>query len=105
MGALEQAKAAGKVRSIGVSNFNPIEIAGLAAGPNSTVPAVNQVEAHVFWNQAALRREMQARGIAVVAYTPLGNPAIYGDKMQGMTSELVTDIAVDAGLTPAQVML
>lgn len=104
--AMEGAKASGKVRSIGVSNFGTDEIVSLAGGrKDATVPAVNQVEAHVFWNQAHLRRDMQALGVAVVAYTPLGNPAIYGDKMQGMTSKLVTEIAADAGLTPAQVML
>lgn len=103
--ALEAAKAAGKVRSIGVSNFNAEEVAGLLARPNATVPAVNQVEAHVFWNQARLRRAMQKLGVAVVAYTPLGNPAIYGDRAEGMSSKLVTQIAEEAGLTPAQVML
>jgi len=104
--AMEAAKQAGKVRSIGVSNFGADEINSLAGGRNDwIVPAVNQVEAHVFWNQAKLRREMQALGVAVVAYTPLGNPAIYGDKMEGMASKLVTETSAEAGLTPAQVML
>lgn len=103
--SLEAAKAAGKVRSIGVSNFEPSEITKLSSGPNSTLPAVNQVEAHVFWNQARLRKAMAAMGIAVVAYTPLGNSAIYGDRLQGITSSLVNDISLETGLTPAQVML
>mmetsp|Transcript_79361 Transcript_79361/g.174061 ORF Transcript_79361/g.174061 Transcript_79361/m.174061 type:complete len:253 (-) Transcript_79361:91-849(-) len=47
--ALGKTKKAGKVRSIGVSNFNAEEIQNLVKG-GEPLPAVNQVEAHVFWN-------------------------------------------------------
>lgn len=103
--ALIRARDEGKVRSIGVSNFSPAEIDGLKVGTKSVVPAVNQVEAHVFWNQAALRSAMQERGIVLVAYSPLGNPAVYGHKLDGMNSNLVGEIAAESGLAPAQVML
>eukprot|EP00928_Gymnodinium_smaydae_P038789 TRINITY_DN26666_c0_g2_i1.p1 TRINITY_DN26666_c0_g2~~TRINITY_DN26666_c0_g2_i1.p1 ORF type:complete len:375 (-),score=56.15 TRINITY_DN26666_c0_g2_i1:88-1212(-) len=103
--ALEKVKRLGKVRSIGVSNFSPEEIDGLMAERSTVVPAVNQVEAHVFWKQVALRKAMRDRGIALVAYSPLGNPAIYGDKLDGMASRLVAEVAAEAALTPAQVML
>lgn len=103
--ALEAAKRVGKVRSIGVSNFNIEDIKSLTAGRRDAIlPAVNQVEAHVFWNQAALREAMEAMGIAVIAYTPLSNAAVYGDR-SGIDTDLVRDIAAQTGLTPAQVML
>merc|ERR1712117_190869 len=44
-------------------------------------------------------------GVAIVAYSPLGNPAIYSDKLEGMSSGLIKEVAEEAGLTPAQVML
>lgn len=103
--ALVGARDAGKVRSVGVSNFSPAEIAQLSFGPGSPPPAVNQVEAHVFWHQPTLRKAMRELDIAVVAYTPLGNPAIYGDRLEGMASSLITEMAAETGLTPAQVML
>jgi len=114
---MEKVKAAGKVRSIGVSNFSPEEIESLiyskkrrsfghsAEDITSTVPAVNQVEAHVYWNQIGLRAAMRHRGIKLVAYSPLGNPAIYSDRLEGMQSSLITDVAEEWSLTPAQVML
>lgn len=36
-------------------------------------PVMNQVELHPYLNQAALRADMAARGIAITAYSPLGN--------------------------------
>lgn len=102
---LERVRDSGKVRSIGVSNFSPHEIDGLALENSTTVPAVNQVEAHVYWKQVGLRRAMRDRGIALVAYSPLGNPALYGSKLEGMRSSLIADIAEETNLTPAQVML
>lgn len=106
--ALEEQKAAGKVRSIGVSNFNAEEIRAMVAGRRGAIlPAVNQVETHIGWHQPSLRAAMRDLGITVVAYTPLGNPAVYDSsgRAEGMSSKLVTDMADEAGLTPAQVML
>jgi len=103
--ALQLQRTLGTVRSIGVSNFEPEDIAAMTALEGAALPAVNQVEMHVFWNQQRLRAEMEAKGIVLVAYSPLGNPALYGSRMEGMKSELVRDIAREAGLTPAQVML
>jgi len=103
--ALQLQKAQGKVRSIGVSNFEMEDVAAMTAREGSELPAVNQVEMHVFWNQANLRAEMKSKGIMMVAYSPLGNPAIYGEKVEGMKSKLVTEMAAEVGMTPAQVML
>lgn len=103
-GALVGQKRAGKVRSVGVSNFQPSDIDGLISA-GMEAPAVNQVELHVFWHQPELRRAMGDRGVALVAYSPLGNPALYGEKLDGLSSALIAETAAMSGLTPAQVML
>ena len=96
-------KKAGKIRSIGVSNFSKAEIEEMTKG-GLEMPAVNQVEAHVFWNQAKLRKEMEELGVAVVAYSPLGNSGFHGEK-SGISSDLVAEVSKESSLTPAQVML
>ena len=52
--ALEEAKAEGKLRSIGVSNMTP-KIWKTFVPQFSTLPAVNQVECHPFFQQRELR--------------------------------------------------
>ncbi|RAK95924.1 Aldo/keto reductase [Aspergillus ibericus CBS 121593] len=59
--AMEKLLATGKVRAIGVSNFNIRRLEELL-GQVSVVPAVNQIEAHPY-----------LQGILVEAYSPLGN--------------------------------
>lgn len=103
-GALVGQKRAGKVRSVGVSNFQPSEIDELISA-RLEAPAVNQVELHVFWHQPELRRAMADRGVALVAYSPLGNPALYARKLDGLSSAMIAEAAAKSGLTPAQVML
>ncbi|OCH95439.1 Aldo/keto reductase [Obba rivulosa] len=68
--ALVDAKNAGKLRSIGVSNYNvkhleEIREAGLE------VPAVNQIELHPFCQQGPIVDYCKKNGIAVQAYCPL----------------------------------
>jgi diketogulonate reductase-like aldo/keto reductase len=52
---LEKLLANGKVRAIGVSNFMPEQLQRLLAEA-SVVPAVNQIEVHPYFQQAALQR-------------------------------------------------
>src|SRR5699024_1901262 len=52
--ALEEAKAAGKIHSIGVSNMTP-KIWNEFVPQFETLPAVNQVECHPFFQQRELR--------------------------------------------------
>jgi diketogulonate reductase-like aldo/keto reductase len=94
---LEAARAAGKARAIGVSNFEPRHLAELppaAAGG----PAVNQIEVHPRWPARALRNACASRGAAVVAYSPLGCGHLVNDPT-------VLRIAAALGRTPAQVLL
>jgi 2,5-diketo-D-gluconate reductase A len=94
----EAAKAAGRTRSIGVSNFQVAHLDRLAA-ETDTVPAVNQIELHPDFGQAALREYHRAHGIATEAWSPLGQ----GGPL--LRDPLVTSLAEKYGRTPAQIVL
>ena len=59
--ALEEAYKEGKLRAIGVSNFYPDHFIDLASNME-IVPAVNQVEAHVYYPREPLRRALVENG-------------------------------------------
>ncbi len=94
----EQLVAAGKARSIGVSNFKPAHLERLLA--EATIrPAVNQIQLHPRITRPDQRAYDSAQGIVTVAWSPLG---------QG--SDLLADptlaaIAAKYGKTPGQVVL
>lgn len=69
---MEKLLATGKVRAIGVSNFNIRRLEELL-GQVSVVPAVNQIEAHPYLQQPDLLQFCQSKGIIIEAYSPLGN--------------------------------
>jgi aldehyde reductase len=70
---MEDAVKAGKVKSIGVSNFNSEQIDRLIKEGNIK-PVVNQVECHPYLNQKKLIEFCGQRNIVVTAYSPLGSP-------------------------------
>lgn len=80
---LEEAKQAGKIKSIGVSNMSP-KIYSELVPQFSTLPAVNQVECNPTFQQKELRKLMDKDGVKLEAWYPLGhgnrklleNPAI-----------------------------
>lgn len=67
--AMEELYKAGKIRAIGVSNFQPDRLADLIAF-NDVVPAVNQVEVNPFNQQLHAAPWMQTRGIQPEAWAP-----------------------------------
>lgn len=70
--ALEEAKAEGKIRSIGVSNMTP-KIWREFVPQFHTVPAVNQVECNPFFQQKELRELLEKDDVKIEAYKPLGH--------------------------------
>lgn len=68
--ALETAYKEGKLRAIGVSNFYPDHFIDLASNVE-IVPAVNQVETHVFDQQIAAQKYMKESGTHMMAWAPL----------------------------------
>ena len=68
--ALEEAYKEGKLRAIGVSNFYPDHFIDLASNME-IVPAVNQVETHVFDQQQEPQRIMEEFGTRIMSWGPL----------------------------------
>lgn len=87
----------GRIRSIGVSNFEP-EHLGVLIDATGIVPAVNQIELHPRFPQKELREVHAQHGIATEAWAPLGQGAL-------LKEPLVTEVAETLGRTPAQVLL
>jgi 2,5-diketo-D-gluconate reductase A len=73
--SLEQILASGRAKAIGVSNFTIDHLERLIA-ETEIVPAVNQVELHVDFQQAELRAYASENGIAIEAWGPLGQGRI-----------------------------
>ena len=67
--ALEEAYKKGKLRAIGVSNFYPDHFIDLASNVE-IVPAVNQVETHVFDQQVEPQRIMEEFGTRIMSWGP-----------------------------------
>lgn len=95
--ALAQARDAGKVRSIGVSNFNEEHLQRLV-DETGIVPALNQIELHPFFQQHDLRAVHQRMGIRTQAWSPLGQSAALEDPA-------IATIAARHKRTPAQIVL
>lgn len=68
---LEKLNVAGKVKSIGVSNFDAGQLLDLTHQMTIT-PAINQVELNLYQQQTALRKFQQIHNIAIEAWAPLG---------------------------------
>ena len=95
--ALEKLYADGAVRAVGVSNFLPEHLDELSRS-SDLVPTVNQIELHPTFQQRELAQDCRQRGIAVEAYSPLGQGADLG-------APAVTEIAAAHEVTAAQVIL
>jgi diketogulonate reductase-like aldo/keto reductase len=70
--AMEKLLSTKKVRAIGVSNFSVNRLTDLLS-KTDVVPAVNQVEAHPYLQQAKLFDFCKEKDILIEAYSPLGN--------------------------------
>lgn len=104
--ALQQLLADGRVRAIGVSNFTPAILKRFLPEVD-VVPAVNQIELHPYFTQAANEKANSAAGILTQAWSPIGGIThYYGSKATStFTDATLVDIGQRHGKTPAQVML
>ncbi|MGZ8648211.1 MAG: aldo/keto reductase [Solirubrobacteraceae bacterium] len=94
---LEEFKADGRARSIGVSNFQVAHLERLAAECD-VVPAVNQIELHPYLLNEEVRAYGEAHGIATEAWSPIARGKVADDP------EIVA-VAERLGRSPAQVVL
>lgn len=97
--ALENALKAGKVRAIGVSNFYPDHLIDLCHFMD-VIPAVNQVETHVFCQQIEAHKYMNELGVKLMSWGPLAER-----KNNLFTNETLVAIGNKHGKTAAQVAL
>ncbi|MCW3766205.1 aldo/keto reductase [Paenarthrobacter ureafaciens] len=95
--ALETLYREGKVRAIGVSNFQPEHLARLMESAE-VVPAVNQIELHPWLQQARLRTLHKQLGIRTEAWSPLGRGQVLADPA-------IAELADKHRRTPAQVII
>jgi len=96
--AFEKLHADGRIRAIGVSNFEPDHLQRLIA-ETSVIPAVDQIELHPHLQQHAAREYHAEQGIATEAWSPLGS----GKGLLEVPA--IVAIAQKHGRTPAQVVL
>ena len=87
----------GRVRSIGVSNFNRDHLERIMSETGVT-PAVNQIELHPRFQQKALRMFHDQRGIKTESWSPLGRGAL-------LSEAVIVNIAAKHRKTPAQVVI
>nr|WP_304599225.1 MULTISPECIES: aldo/keto reductase [unclassified Gluconobacter] len=95
--ALVTLQKEGRVKSIGVSNFEPEHLSRIMDA-TGVVPAVNQIELHPFFQQKALRAFNEQHNIRTESWRPLG-------KGQVLDNATIGEIARSVGRTPAQVII
>ena len=96
---MEKAYKEGKVKAIGLSNFNREQI-GEILGLCQVEPAVLQTEVHPYFQERELKKFLEREGMVIQAWYPLG----HGDKAL-LEEPLFAELAKKYGKTNAQVIL
>ncbi|WP_229052440.1 aldo/keto reductase [Aeromicrobium sp. Leaf350] len=104
--ALETLLADGRVRAIGISNFNPEQVDELVTR-TTVVPAVNQIEVHPYFTQPAWREANDRHGILTQAWSPIGGSYTYNDDVTAnpLEDKVIVGLAEKYGKTAAQITL
>ncbi|OJJ31385.1 hypothetical protein ASPWEDRAFT_45325 [Aspergillus wentii DTO 134E9] len=99
---MQKLPASGRVRNLGVSNFNIVNLERLSHDPScKIVPAVNQIELHPYWPSQGLLQYCSQNNIHCTAYSPLGS-----GKMSDLYEEKsLLDIAEKHNKTPQQILI
>ena len=96
--AMVELRASGRARSVGVSNFHAPHLERLIE-ETGTVPVINQVELHPYFQQQELRALHAAHGIVTESWSPLGQ----GGEL--LADRVIVEIAEAHGVMPAQVVI
>ena len=107
--AMEQLVTSGKVKQIGVCNYNSVLLHDLIAYAEIK-PAMLQIESHPYLTQDALIRCAQSYGMAVTAFSPLGALSyvsldMANEKESVLRQEPVLAAASRLNRSPAQIVL
>lgn len=97
---LEKLYEEGKIRAIGVSNFEPDQLLDLIAY-NKIIPAINQIETNLYCQRSTERTWMDKKLVGHMAYAPLGQ----GNRNEIFEEPAVLTLAEKYSKTPAQIML
>lgn len=95
--AFEKLQEEGRIRQIGVSNFEPHHVDRAREVLDGPLFA-NQIELHPFLEQKELRAYAEETDLNLVAYSPLARSEVFGN-------DTLADIADDHGVSEAQVSL
>jgi diketogulonate reductase-like aldo/keto reductase len=96
---MEKAYKAGKVKAIGLSNFEPEQIKEIFS-ICEVKPAILQTEVHPYAQQKELKEFLDREGMVIQAWYPLG----HGDKAL-LEEQVFTDLAQKYGKSNAQIIL
>ncbi|QIO24345.1 aldo/keto reductase [Haloarcula sp. JP-L23] len=97
LAAFDELYERGKIRNVGVSNFEPHHVEEAMEVLDAPLFA-NQVEMHPFLPQRELRAHAAEYDYELVAYSPLARGEVF-------ESDVLTDVADDHGVSAAQVSL
>lgn len=96
--AMERLYLDGRVRAIGVSNFQPEHLRRLV-DESEVVPVINQVELHPYLQQSEVRKADDELGVRTEAWAPIARGGAL------LRDPVVVGLADKHGRTPAQVVL
>ena len=100
---MEKAVAMGKVRALGISNFDANdEVFNKIMSESRVKPAVLQIECHPYAQRLAMREKVKPYGIQVECWFPLGGAMSNGALLR---DPVICSIAKAHGKTPAQIIL
>ena len=100
---MEKAVAMGKVRTLGISDFDASdEVFNKIMSESSVKPAVIQIECHPYAQRRTMREKVKPYGIQVECWFPLGGAMSNGALFKDPT---IIAIAKAHGKTPAQIIL
>ncbi|MDR1998212.1 MAG: aldo/keto reductase [Candidatus Margulisbacteria bacterium] len=100
---LEKAVASGKVRSLGLSNFDATDEGFHAIVDNMKIkPVALQIECHPYAQRKEMQEKVKPYGIVIECWFPLGGEMSQGALFQDST---IKDIAAAHHKTPAQIIL
>ena len=97
--AMEELYEAGKIKAIGVSNFDAEQLEELLSYAKIK-PAVNQIETHLFFQQFEAQEALKKMNIQMEAWSPLA-----GGRNNIFTNSVIASIAKKHGKSNAQIAL